>query len=339
MDINEIERRVDRAIAAPIPVNADRGGLTLENMGQVMEFAKLMSVSGAAVPKYLRGNPGACLAICSRALRWKMDPFAVAEKSYQVINKGEERVAFEAQLVHAVVTARAPLKGRLRHEIIGEGDDRRCVVWGTFKNEDAPHKYTSETLGKLRDARGRNDYGAVKGSPLWDNQPEVQLAYSAVRQWCRLYASETLLGVYTPDELEDGSTPKDVTPTKTELLTQRLKDQKAQHADTRRGFDADYVAKQAALSSIIEGDVNSDEAETKGERDDGGSNEPDAARGADGAGDRRDGDRDQGGSEGGLNDDQSVGGGSAGEQAPDAEEGEEGSAPNRQAKPSPKGKR
>ena len=267
MDINEIERRVDRAIAAPIPVNADMGGLTLENMGQVMEFAKLMSVSGAAVPKYLRGNPGACLAICSRALRWQMDPFAVAEKSYMVINKGEERVAFEAQLVNAVVTARAPLKTRLRHEIVGEGDDRRCVVWGIFKGEDSPHKYTSETLGKLRDARGRNDYGNIKGSPLWDTQPEVQLAYSAIRQWCRLYASETLLGVYTPDELEDGSKKIDVTPSKTDALAQRLKDAKAQHADTRRGFDADYVARQAALSSTIEGDVNSDEAKQEGEKD------------------------------------------------------------------------
>src|SRR6188768_1266564 len=116
MDITEIERRVDRAIAAPITVNAEIGGIALQNMGEVMEFAKLMSVSGSAVPKYLRGNPGGCLAICSRALRWQMDPFAVAEKSYQVVNKGEERIAFEAQLVHAVITARAPLKTRLRYE-------------------------------------------------------------------------------------------------------------------------------------------------------------------------------------------------------------------------------
>jgi hypothetical protein len=229
------------------------------------------------------------------------------------------------------------LKGRLRHEIVGEGDDRRCVVWGTFKGEDAPHKYTSETLGKLRDARGRNEFGNVKGSPLWDNQPEVQLAYSAVRQWCRLYASETLLGVYTPDELEDGSTPKDVTPTKTELLTQRLKDQKAQHADTRRGFDAEYVAKQAALSSIIEGDVNSDEAK-EGESDERG-NESNPAGRQDGSADRVDGDRDQDRSESGSGDDREVGGGPAGDKAPDAEESEEGNAPDRQAKPSPKGKR
>ena len=112
----------------------------------MMEFAKLMAVSGAAVPLYLRGNPGACLAICSRAYRWGMDPFAVAEKSYMMRNPktGEERIAYEAQLVHAVITARASLKNRLRHRIEGEGDERRCVVWGTFRGEDKPHEYTSE---------------------------------------------------------------------------------------------------------------------------------------------------------------------------------------------------
>ena len=292
IDVTEIEKRVDRAIAAPIPVNAELGGLSLENMGQVMEFAKLMSVSGAAVPKYLRGNPGACLAICSRALRWQMDPFAVAEKSYMVINRGEERISFEAQLVHAVVTSRAPLQGRLRYEIMGEGDERRCRVWGTFKGEDKPHVYTSETLAKLRDARGRNDQGTLKGSPLWESQPEVQLAYSAVRQWCRLFSSDTLLGVYTPDELHE---PVDVTPGA--AILQRLKDAKASSGE--RGFDASHVnsviegglQQEADSESTIRSDSRSAD-EVGRDNDDGGGNDPDAAgRDAAGGGDQTTGER------------------------------------------------
>ena len=90
-NIEELERRIDHAIAAPITVNAEMGGISLGTMGEVMEFAKLMAVSGAAVPMYLRGNPGACLAICSRALRWQMDPFAVAEKSYMMVNYRKPR--------------------------------------------------------------------------------------------------------------------------------------------------------------------------------------------------------------------------------------------------------
>ena len=199
--------------------------MALENLGQLLEFAKLMAISGAAVPKYLRGNPGACLAICSRALRWRMDPFAVAEKSYMTSSRGgEERVCYEAQLVHAVIEARAPLQGRLRHEIIGEGDGRRCKVWGLFKGERTPHVYTSETLGKLRDARGRSDTGVLKGSPLWLHVPEVQLCYSAVRQWCRLYSPDTLLGVAATDEF-DATEPLDAGDT-VAGLARRLKDAK-----------------------------------------------------------------------------------------------------------------
>ena len=285
-DVEEIERRIDRAIAAPIQVNAEMGGISLGTMGEVMEFAKLMAVSGAAVPMYLRGNPGACLAICSRALRWQMDPFAVAEKSYMMINpkSKEERIAFEAQLVHAVITARAPLKTRLRHEIIGEGEERQCRVWGTFRGEETPHEYKSETLARLIAARGRNDYGAIKGSPLWDTNPEVQLAYSTYRQWCRLYASEVLLGVYTPDELPE-SKMVDVTPPTTPIegLKQRLRDAKKAHVEANtesRGFDADHVGREAAArSTIIENEANSGDDEKK-EVNDGDSNrrgdEPDA---------------------------------------------------------------
>jgi predicted transcriptional regulator len=338
MDVSEIEKRVDRAIAAPITVNMEVGGIALENMGQMMEFAKLMAVSGAAVPKYLRGNPGACLAICSRALRWQMDPFAVAEKSYMVVNKGEERIAFESQLIHAVVTARAPLKNRLRYEIQGEGDERRCKVWGTFRGEVEPHVYTSETLAKLRDARGRNEYGNIKGSPLWDTNPEVQIAYSAVRQWCRLFSSETLLGVYTPDELEDGTT-KDVTPTPsaTESLALRLKNAKAQHAESR-GFDAEHVVREATASSIMEGSVNSDEAEQQGENDE-RSDEPDDEGQQDGAGDRSGGDRNEGGSEVRGSDDREVGGEPAGQQAASGEEGQGEIFPPDRTPSKPKGRK
>jgi hypothetical protein len=55
-----------------------------------------------------------------------MCPFGIAEKSYAVTNRGEEKIAFESQLIHAVVEARAPLNGRLRYEVIGESQHRLC---------------------------------------------------------------------------------------------------------------------------------------------------------------------------------------------------------------------
>ena len=262
IDVTDIEKRIDRAIAAPTPVDGKLGGLALENLGQVMEFAKLMAVSGIAVPKWLRNNPGGCLAICSRALRWGMDPFAVAEKSYMAVGKGGvEHVGYEAQLVHAVITAHAPLKGRLRSEIIGTGDERRCKVWGTFKGETKPHEYTSETLGKKIKDIGYNDKGQLKGSPLWLEDPEVQLTYSAVRQWCRLHSSETLLGVYAQDELE---APLEVSPTITSLA-QRLKDAKHASVD-EHGFDAAHVAREVAAHSVIEHEEQESETSSDSEQ-------------------------------------------------------------------------
>jgi hypothetical protein len=169
-----------------------------------------------------------------------MSPFAVANKSY-IAN---DRVAYESQLIHAIVEARSPLKGRLRSEILGAGDERRCRVWGTFKGETEPHVYISETLAKLRGARGTNEKGQLKGSPLWVNQPETQLYYSATRTWARMFCPDVILGIYSPDELPDE--PKDVTPTppSNELngLVRRLKDKKSQHIKKdRRGFDHDKV--------------------------------------------------------------------------------------------------
>jgi len=238
IDVGEIEKRIDRAVTAPIPIQSMGGGITPENMGQATELAKLMSVSGAAVPKYLRGNPGACLAILSRALRWQMDPYAVAEKSYIAYTQGgDERIGYESQLVHAIVIRWAPLKGRLRTEILGDGDERRCKVTGLFIGESKPHEYISETLGKLRDARGRNDKGRVKGSPLWDDQPEVQLFYSAVRQWARMHCPEVLLGVYTPEEITTSEDMIEVNE-RVSALSQRLRDSAK---DQSRGFDVAHV--------------------------------------------------------------------------------------------------
>jgi hypothetical protein len=254
VDVSEVEKRVDRAVTATIPVSAHLGGIDPENYGQVMEFAKTMATCRAGIPKWLRGSVGDCLMICTRALRWGMDPFFVAEKSYLMISpkSGEERISYESQLVHAVIEALAPIKGRLRHEIKGEGDERYCVVWATFKGEDTPHTHTSETLGKRIKDIGKSEKGNFRGSPLWLTKPAVQLFYDASRDWCRVNCPEVLAGVYTRDELADHEMV-DVTPpkSKVEELAQRLRDRKMEHA--QQGFDAGHVKHEAAArSSIIE---------------------------------------------------------------------------------------
>lgn len=102
----------------------------IENMSQVMEFAKLMAISQQAVPKHLRDNPGGCLAIAVQAYEWKINPFALANKSY-VVN---DRTCYESGLYQAVITQRAPITGRIKMEYKGEGKTRTCRVWATLSD-------------------------------------------------------------------------------------------------------------------------------------------------------------------------------------------------------------
>jgi len=294
VDVSVIEQRIDRAITSTIPVSAPLGGIDPTDYGQVMEFAKTMATAKHGIPAWLRGSAGDCLMICSRAMRWRMDPYFVAEKSYLMINPrtNESRVGWESQLVHAVIETLAPIKHRLRHRYEGEGDDMICIVWATFKGEETPHEFRSEPLGKRIKDIGKSDKGNFRGSPLWLSKPRVQLFYDASRDWARLNCPDVLAGVYTPDELADME-PVDVTPKvpSTSDLQQRLKlAREAQVRPDARGLDVEHVGREAAArSKIIEGDLNTEtvkeEAKDGGPTDDGNHVE---GRGADaGDGERR----------------------------------------------------
>lgn len=320
IDIDKIEQRIDRAITASMPlVVGNARGLIPQTMGEAMECAKLMSLSGAAVPKYLRGNPGTCLAISLRAYRWQIDPFYVAEKSYLMFNPKtqEDKIGYESQLIHTVIETCAPIKGRLRHEILGEGDERCCKVWATFKTETEPHIFTGETLAKRIKDIGVSERGNFKGSPLWHAKPGVQLFYDASRDWARLFCPDVLAGAYARDELADME-PVDVTPKAAlDQLAQRLKDAKAGHATS---FDAGEIAR--AATSIIEGDKpeERDEAIQDPERRE---YESDVEGRADQPSDRTDDDHEQSGSNDVSGGDREIRGGSTGEQqAPESKQGE-----------------
>src|SRR5882672_1432855 len=228
-----IERRIDRPIVTGLQAGTTLGGLRITNVVEVMEVSKLMALSRQAVPEHLRENPGMCLAICMQALEWGVSPWAAAQKSY-VAN---DRLSYESQMVHAIIEARAPLKSRLRCRYSGEGEERRCTVYATFKGEEEPHEFTSETLAKLRPKR--NEYGKVKGSPLWDTKPDLQLFYNASRDWVRAWCPDVLLGIYTPDELEEmpaGAAPGDDAMDVSPGLHDRLKQAAAAGGEEQGGF-------------------------------------------------------------------------------------------------------
>lgn len=207
------QQQADVGMRQQLTIGNNGGSMTIQpqNMGEVVEFAKLMSKAGMMIRPAFRDNPGACLGISMQALRWGMDPFAVCNKAYVTKNKaGEEQIAYEAQLISAVINERAPLQKRLRIEYKGEGNSRQCIVSGLLKGEAEPHVYESPKVGNI----------SPKNSPLWQTDPDQQLGYFSVARWARRYAAEVILGVYTDDELAEQATRsgygpdhvKDITP-------------------------------------------------------------------------------------------------------------------------------
>jgi hypothetical protein len=196
----KIERVMSERTAL-VPMSDLTGGLRFENALQMAEAAKLMATAGPMLPPWLQGNVGGCWGIILRATELGISPLTLANWSYVTENRGVQRVAYESQLYHAIIEARAPITTRLNHEIIGTGDERRCRVWATFKGEGEPRSFTSETLGSLRPAT--NEYGKVKGSQLWIDKPEVQMFYDGSRDWARIYCPDILGGIYARDEFPD----------------------------------------------------------------------------------------------------------------------------------------
>lgn len=184
-----------------VPISQNFGGLRFDNAMQVAEAAKLMAMAGPLLPPWLQSNVGGCWAIIIRANELNISPLALANWSYITENHGVKQIGFMSGFYHAIVEARAPIKGGLRHQIIGEGDERRCKVWATFKGEAEPRVYTSETLAKLRPPT--NERGQVKGSPLWQKKPELQLFYDASRDWARMHCPHVIAGLYTREELAE----------------------------------------------------------------------------------------------------------------------------------------
>lgn len=166
-------------------------------MARFERTAEIMAGSRMTVPKHLQGNVGDCMAIIMQAAQWQMNPYAVAQKTHMVNNV----LGYEAQLVNAVITSRAPVKERLHFEWYGDwskvnGKDDKSPTLGvrvsaTLRGENAP-RVIDISMAQV---------GPVRNSPLWAADPRQQIAYLATKRWARLYCPDVILGVYTPDEV------------------------------------------------------------------------------------------------------------------------------------------
>lgn len=152
--------------------------------------------SASLIPDHLKGKGspqeayaqtvGNCFLVVNQAVRWQMDPFAVAPETYSVGGK----LAYQGKLVAAVVNARAGLIERLSYAFEGAGDGRKVTVLGTFQGEAEPRT----VILTVKEGKTNNQ--------MWVKDPDQKLIYSGVVKWARRHCPEVVLGVMTDDDME-----------------------------------------------------------------------------------------------------------------------------------------
>lgn len=189
----------------------------LDGMAAMQKMAELMSTATVTIPKHLVNKPGDCLAVVMQAAQWEMNPYAVAQKTH--LTQGGQ-LGYEAQLINAVVIARAPIKERPKFEffgdwskILGKVKEMKGATGGKYYVSDWAEK-DEAGLGVRCSAvfRGETEPREVelllvqcwpRFSTQWATDPQQQITYAAVRKWSRRYSPDVILGVYTPEELAE----------------------------------------------------------------------------------------------------------------------------------------
>lgn len=141
-----------------------------------------------------------CFLVVNQAVRWGLDPFAVA----QCVSVVHGKLCYEGKLVSAVLQAKMGMS--LHHYFDGEGDAMRIYL------SDKP--LTEKIIPELRPGYRRQDMRLLDGSvaewkttgtgtPWTAKNFQRMLVYRGTRDWCRIYEPALMLGVYTDDEMVD----------------------------------------------------------------------------------------------------------------------------------------
>jgi hypothetical protein len=211
--------------------------LDVAHMDSIMRLSDIMAKSRTTIPDHLKGSPADCAAVIMQAMQWQMNPYAVAQKTH-IVNG---TLGYEGQLVNAAIQSSGVTRDRFNYEWFGAwekiiGKTRVVNVPEKGKKGDKDYKKAYQFHASDYDLKDEEGLGirisatlrgetqpreltlllvqaSVRNSPLWATDPRQQLAYLAVKRWSRLYAPDVILGVYTPDELDEANREiRDITP-------------------------------------------------------------------------------------------------------------------------------
>jgi RecT family len=198
--------------------------MDMQALERIEKFANIMATARVSVPEHFRGKPGDCMAVVMQAVTWGMNPFSVAQKTH-LSQSGA--LGYEAQLISAVVTGSNAVDGDPEYEFIG--DWNRILGKVEERKSEKGGKYYVATYTKADEQglgvicrlrlRGEKEPREMRVmmtqcyprfSTQWATDPKMQITYVAIRKWARLHKPGLILGVYTPDEIEDFKPPLDM---------------------------------------------------------------------------------------------------------------------------------
>lgn len=164
-----------------------------------MQRIATVMARASLIPDALRVNDydttfANCFLVVNQAVRWGMDPFAVAQSVFVLHGK----IGYEGKLIAAVIEEKTG--SPLDYEWEGEpGTDAFKITVSGARPSDGKIVSIYGTVGDWKTFE--KDGKTVKAN--WRGlASRNQLAYRGGREWARLFAPGLMLGVYSPDEIE-----------------------------------------------------------------------------------------------------------------------------------------
>jgi hypothetical protein len=191
------------------------------------QIAGVMSKAEGITPPHLLGKGEACFAVVTRAITWRLDPFAVMAATYQTPGG---RVGFEGKLIQAILENSGMLEGPVTYELIGEwnkirgkhriaksskGHDYAVPDWKPEDEEGLGVIVRAKVKGE-RELREMEPFMLrscfPRNSTLWALRPDQQIKYTACRAFGNTVAPGILMGVPSDSDADGGGSMIDVTP-------------------------------------------------------------------------------------------------------------------------------
>lgn len=261
--MNTVTRSESMAVAMPMNTSASALMLSGDSMDKMMRIADMMASGRSTIPQHLQKSPGDCMAVVMQAMTWGMNPWAVAQKTH-LSQSGA--LGYEAQLVSAVITSSGAVDGDPEYEFIG--DWSKVLGKVEERKSDKGGKYYVATYTRADEAglgvicrlrlRGEKEPREMevfmsqcypRFSTQWATDPKQQICYVAIRKWARRFKPGVILGVNTPEELED-RIPRDMGTA--EVVSPWAEDQLAAATDAASKGAKAYVAWWKSLGADMQ---------------------------------------------------------------------------------------